>query len=153
MQVTYKCKTCENLISNEDSRNIMYEDLTGLSISEIISSTERKLSDFFEKCTRCNKKTVHEQFEKLLMLPEVLIVSLKRFRKSKSNRTIGKNCSEIEPSEILTIDETAYSLNAVVTHYGKKTNEGHYTTTLLRNGQWIDCNDEKIRLSISIPKM
>ena len=83
MQVTYKCKTCENLISNEDSRNILYEDLSGLSVSEIISSGERKLPDFFEKCTRCKIKTVHEQYEKLLMLPEVLIVCLKRFKKTK----------------------------------------------------------------------
>ena len=82
------------MISNEDSRNIMHEDLIGLSVSEIISSTERKGS-FFEKCTHCNKKTVHEQFEKLLMLPEVLIVSLKSLKNPIQIESLAKTVQKL----------------------------------------------------------
>ena len=41
VQITYKCKSCENVINTEDRRNVLYEDLTGSSMAEIISNTER----------------------------------------------------------------------------------------------------------------
>merc|ERR1712079_601450 len=83
----------------------------------------------------------------------VLIVNLERFQKSRSGRTTSKNCKNIEPSVILTIDGTVYSLNAVITHYGRHAQEGHYVSTLHRNGHWIDCNDEAVKLTNDVPKM
>ena len=35
----------------------------------------------------------------------------------------------IEPSDILKIEETLYLLNAVVTHYGSTARKGHYIAT------------------------
>ena len=112
VHVTYKCTKCEKVSSSDDERNILYEDLTGFSIADIISTINRTFPNFFDDCTHCKSKTVHEHNEKLLMLPEVLIVNLKRFKRSTSNRIIGKNSMEIDPSILLQLEETAYSLNA-----------------------------------------
>ena len=87
------------------------------------------------------------------MLPEVLIVKLQRYQKNQFNRIISKNCTDIDPSVILQLDQTDYMLNAVVTHYGRHTNEGHYITTLYQDGQWIDCNDEVVRPTNDVPEM
>ena len=32
-------------------------------------------------------------------------------------------------------------------------NVGHYTATLYKNNQWIECSDENVRLTNDIPKM
>ena len=153
VHVTYKCKSCENVINTEDTRNVLYEDLTESSIAEIFSNTERTFPNFKEKCTLCKTKTIHEHHEKILMLPEVLIVKLQRYQKNKFNRIINKNCMDIDPSIILQLNEADYMLNAVVTHYGETTHKGHYIATLYRNGQMIDCNDEVVRPTNKIPKM
>ena len=153
VHITYKCKRCRNLINTEDTRNILYEDLSGSSIADIFSSTERTFPNFQEKCTHCKVKTIHEHYEKILMLPDVLIVKLQRYQKNRFNRIINKNCMDIQPSIILTLLDTDYMLNAVVTHYGRTTHEGHYITTLYRDGQWIDCNDEVVRPTNNVPEM
>lgn len=38
-------------------------------------------------------------------------------------------------------------------HYGETTHKGHYITTLYRDGQWIDCNDEIVGVTNDVPKM
>ena len=58
------------------------------------------------------------------MLPDVLIVSIERFKNTSS-----KNCMNIEPSDILKIEETLYSFNTVVTHYGSTARKGNYIAT------------------------
>ena len=60
------------------------------------------------------------------------------------DRIINKNCMDVDPSIILTLDETDYMLNSVVSHYGRTTHEGHYITTLYRDGQWIEIDDHSV---------
>ena len=152
VHVTFKCTKCEKVSRSDDERNILYEDFTGSSIANVISGTDRTFPNFFDDCFECKMKTVHEHNEKMLMLPEVMIVNLKRFKRSRSNRVIGKNSMEIEPSIILHLEETFYSLNAVVSHFGTRTDNGHYIATLQRDG-WIDCNDTVVLPANGSPKM
>ena len=79
VHIIYKCKSCKNVTNTEDTRNVLYEDLTGSSIVEIVSNTERTYPDFMDKCTHCGKETIQEHHEKILMLPEVLILKLQRY--------------------------------------------------------------------------
>ena len=111
------------------------------------------LPNFQETCTNCGSKTFQEHHEKILMLPQVMIVKLQRYEKNRFNRIIKKNCMDVEPSIILPLLESEYMLNAVVTHYGETTKKGHYITTLYRNGQWIDCNDEVVTPTNNVPNM
>ena len=94
--------------------------------TEIIPSIEKPWPDFKTNCIVCKAETWHDKYEKILILPKVLIVNLQRFKRGRSNRIIGKNCMNVDPSIILTLDESLYSLNAVVTHYGRTTNEGEH---------------------------
>jgi len=126
VQITRICKICKKVTSSEDERNILYENLDGDSITEIIPSIEKPWPDFKTNCIVCKAETWHDKYEKILILPKVLIVNLQRFKRGRSNRIIGKNCMNVDPSIILTLDETLYSLNAVVTHYGRTTNEGEH---------------------------
>ena len=87
------------------------------------------------------------------MLPDVLIVNIDRFRNPRSTRNGSKNCVNIEPSVILSINETIYSLNAVVTHYGANPRKGHYIATLHKNGHWIDCNYVVVKPANNDPRM
>ena len=59
----------------------------------------------------------------------------------------------VDPSIILQLDQTDHMLNAVVTHYSETTHKGHYITTLFRNEQWIDCNDEVVSATNKVPEM
>ena len=76
----------------------------------------------------CEAETTHEKQEKILCLPDILIVNLQRFKRSKSNRIIGKDCMHIDPSIILNLEQTSYFLNAVVTHDGLTTSQGWHVT-------------------------
>ena len=82
--VTYKCTVCSNAINQYDRRFILYEDLGGNSMTEIISGTEKSLPTLLVQCPKCKIKTNHEHHEKLIELPEVLIVNLQRFERSKT---------------------------------------------------------------------
>ena len=49
VRITYKCKTCGNVINTEDRRNVLYENLTGFSMAQIFSNTERIFPNFRDK--------------------------------------------------------------------------------------------------------
>ena len=126
VQITRICKICKKATSSEDERSILYENLDGDFMNEIISSIEKTWPVFKTNCIFCKAETLHDKYEKILILPKILIVNLQRFKRSRSNKIIGKNCMNVEPSIILTLEESLYSLNAVVTHYGKTTDEGQH---------------------------
>ena len=69
-----ECKSCGNIIREESTRYIAFENPVGSSMAEIFSNTERILPGFLSNCATCTKMTYHERTEELLMLPDVLIV-------------------------------------------------------------------------------
>ena len=150
VRMNITCQICKETSSTDDKRNILYETLSENSIAKIIPGIERTFPTFLAKCTKCKTKTNHERYEKLLMLPDVLVVNLQRFQKNRYNRFISKNCQDLDPSIILTLDESLYSLNTVITHYGK-VNKGHYISTLYRDGQWIECDDSSVETKNTVP--
>ena len=104
LHVKYTCKRCGNETDQQEEMNTLYESLNGDSIAEILSSTERKDYYFFKSCEPCATETCHVKIEKLLILPDVLIINLKRFNQTAG--IITKDCKDIEPSSLLQIDET-----------------------------------------------
>jgi ubiquitin carboxyl-terminal hydrolase 5/13 len=44
-----------------------------------------------------------------------------------------------------------YSLYAIISHIGKNTEHGHYVCHILKDGNWILFNDEKVGKSIKPP--
>ena len=154
VSVTYKCTICKKITTDRENRNILYESITGTTLREIIgSSTERSLEIFQKDCTYCKTETDHEHYENMIMLPDLLLINLQRFKTGKSKRVIlDKNCTDVMPSDFLNLGGTVYSLNAVITHFGKEPHKGHYIATLHRNGNWIDCNDDVVRPANGTPR-
>ncbi|OQR79005.1 ubiquitin carboxyl-terminal hydrolase 5-like [Tropilaelaps mercedesae] len=58
-----------------------------------------------------------------------------------------------DPRERLITDGSGrYRLVAFVTHMGSNTSSGHYVCHLLKDGEWVICNDDKIARSEKPPK-
>ena len=151
VDTTYQCRSCGTSSTIVDNMNVRYENIHGNSIYEILTN-EENVSPILKRCDHCQKDTSHAEVESFYELPDVLVISLQRWR--QDGETITKDCREVEPSVLLQFDDAAYSLNAVVTHFGSHVYEGHYITSLYRNNRWIHCNDEKIsRPCNDVPKM
>ena len=87
-------------------------------------------------CEKCKKNTISLKKVSLNILPETLIVVLKRY-----SCTGTKILSEIEYPEKLSIKESSssviknYQLNCIVNHVGNLF-DGHYTTSTLIKNNW-----------------
>lgn len=144
--LSYKCP-CGFITSKEENRNILFADLNGDSLAEVTSKAVSIKNSFWRNCDNCNKNTKHETEEKILFLPKVLIITIKRFIVTSHNRPVRKNCMQIDPSSIVycdEIDEAVYTTKAVIEHHGKHRHTGHYTATLQTTNGWIICNDKNL---------
>jgi ubiquitin C-terminal hydrolase len=95
-------------------------------------------------CNTCNDLTQYEKKINLSILPEVLIIVLKRYTsvgaKIESDVHFG---SEIKVRQ--THDDTVkeYKLKSVINHFGNLLN-GHYTNFLHEN-MWLFIDDERVK--------
>ena len=124
MHIIDKCNRCDIVSETDDKRNILYESVDGNSVAEIISTTDKKHNSFVKLCSKCQINTNHERYEKIVTQPNVLIINIKRFKRNKYNRIIGKNSIEINPSIVLKLDQVVYSLKGVVSHIGTQIHKG-----------------------------
>ena len=98
--------------------------------------------DYALTCYFCERSQYHEKTEKIMVLPEVLIVYLKRFPRSLYGRSTRKNDTPVDPPNILSLsDQTDYFLRSIITHHGQQVNNGHVTVTLNTSQGLILCND------------
>ena len=124
---SFQCIKCKTITNNIDEMNVRYENLHYKSIQRILTTYEN-LPLIEKNCNHCQKDTNHAKKKTDFLLPNVLIVSLKRF--VQIGDKIDKNCSEVWPSPILELGDEIYLLNAVIIHFGRTVDEGHYLTTL-----------------------
>ena len=106
--------------------NVRYENIHGNSIYEILTN-EENVSPILKRCDHCQRDMSHAEVDSFYELPDVLVISLQRWR--QDGETITKDCREVEPSTLLQFDDAAYSLNAVVTHFGRHVYEGNIDFT------------------------
>ncbi|XP_035533158.1 ubl carboxyl-terminal hydrolase 18 [Morone saxatilis] len=139
-----------------------------LHIKEDHNSLEGCMTSFFEHqelsginccfCEQCGKKTPSKQGVKLLSLPQILCVHLKRFRNS-NGYTRKLDCSVTFPEnfdfsdiakEAFSTDfaqnDCKYTLHAVVVHSGYAMC-GHYTAYVRHrvNQRWYYANDSHVK--------
>ncbi|XP_036977961.1 ubl carboxyl-terminal hydrolase 18 [Acanthopagrus latus] len=139
-----------------------------LHVQEDDNSLEGCMSSFFEHqelrginsiyCVQCEMKTPSKQGVKLLLLPPILCVSLKRFRNGRSGtRKLDCQVTFPENLDFSGIDQEAftsgfaqndykYTLHAVVVHSGYATC-GHYTAYVRHriNQSWYYADDSHVR--------
>nr|CDS27414.1 ubiquitin carboxyl terminal hydrolase 4 [Hymenolepis microstoma] len=113
--------------------------------------TENKSKDECITCERCNKRQCFSKSTAICVLPDVLLITLKRFqatkcgwRKLTTMTDFPLSALDMRPylSKEVNIRETIYDLYAVVNHIGTL-NEGHYYAHIKResDGHWFRVND------------
>ena len=149
---TLECKTpnCheksynDNVVSCGLRENVQKER----SISGIISSN--RVTTVNSNCNRCTRNTDKTQTESFISLPEILMVTVKRFVQSELDKPgeYTKNNDNITPDREIILNNTKYILRSVIVHSGDRKDSGHYTASCIKgNGTWIECDDLNIRSS------
>jgi ubiquitin carboxyl-terminal hydrolase 8 len=140
-------------------RNPELKDCFDTSSNDEILTDDNKVF-----CEKCKKKVTVRKRMIIHEVPEVLIISFKRFNfNNKSNnhmkysaysssrslsKTVGvtsatKNNTSIKIYSHIELENKKLKLIATVNHYGGLEG-GHYTANVLRNGQWYVANDSSI---------
>lgn len=113
-------------------------------------STDELKGDNMYSCEKCNKLRNGIKFSKVLQLPEILCIHLKRFRhemtcSSKISFVVSFPLSDLEMKPYLHNDciskVTNYELFSVICHHGTA-GGGHYISFALNNGQWYEFDDQ-----------
>lgn len=115
-------------------------------------STDELKGDNMYSCEKCNKLRNGIKFSKVLLLPEVLCIHLKRFRhelmfSSKISLAVSFPLSGLEMKPYLHSDcvskVTSYELFSVICHHGTA-GGGHYISYALNSGQWYEFDDQYV---------
>ena len=157
-KTTIKCCRCKTI-------KYIFEEFNSINLN--IPLREQRLVDLFKDylkketnddddnlyyCEKCKTNTISLKKVSLNILPETLIVVLKRY-----SCTGTKILSEIEYPEKLSIKESSssviknYQLNCIVNHVGNLF-DGHYTTSTLIKNNWYYFDDDSIYLNNSLNK-
>uniref|UniRef100_A0A6C0CFW1 USP domain-containing protein n=1 Tax=viral metagenome TaxID=1070528 RepID=A0A6C0CFW1_9ZZZZ len=101
---------------------------------------------------RCvNTKGLSLSEKKIITFPEVLIISLKRFKYNTATQTSEKITKNLTLSSNININGLIYNLQAVVYHQGSTINSGHYIAECLVDGQWINYDDDIVTPAVGEP--
>ncbi|CAG9834253.1 unnamed protein product [Diabrotica balteata] len=115
-------------------------------------STDELKGDNMYSCEKCNKLRNGIKFSKVLQLPEVLCIHLKRFRhelmfSSKISSVVSFPLKGLEMRPYLHTDcvskVSSYELFSVICHHGTA-GGGHYTCFALNCGQWYEFDDQYV---------
>ncbi|EFA07675.2 ubiquitin carboxyl-terminal hydrolase 20 [Tribolium castaneum] len=115
-------------------------------------STDELKGDNMYSCEKCNKLRNGIKFSKVLQLPEVLCIHLKRFRhelmfSSKISSAVSFPLKGLDMRPYLHTDciskVTTYELFSVICHYGTA-GGGHYICYALNGGQWYEFDDQYV---------
>ncbi|KAK5648711.1 hypothetical protein RI129_003603 [Pyrocoelia pectoralis] len=113
-------------------------------------STDELKGDNMYSCERCNKLRNGIKFSKVLQLPEILCIHLKRFRhelmfSSKISSFVSFPLKGLDVRPYLHADcvsnVTTYDLFSVICHHGTA-GGGHYTCYSLNCNQWYEFDDQ-----------
>lgn len=101
-------------------------------------------------CEKCNRKGRASQQLTFYNLPEILVITLKRFRSSLhlsekvTSHVAFQPELDLSPFMCRSTQGAKYILKAVVNHTGTL-NAGHYTADVRdESGKWSHCSDERV---------
>jgi ubiquitin C-terminal hydrolase len=135
-----------------------------VEIGEINKSLASCIKDYLKEesnvenytCEECSSTSGTKKLS-LYITPDLLIISLKRFKFNPDTRQIRKLCTAIKFPEILDLCETVtgpnknqstYSLYAISNHLGDSIQFGHYITHCRhpKKDAWFVLNDSDVSL-------
>lgn len=130
-------------ISSESIRSVG-DALDALTASEVISGYRPTKHSPPQEATKS---------ERILKLPNVLILHLMRFQFSGSSSKLNKFVAfdkklVVRPSWLAsgcTQRNSVYKLVATISHHGKAISSGHFTADVLQSsGKWLRCDDDNL---------
>jgi len=130
-------------ILSESIRSVA-DALDALTASEVISGYRPSKDARPQEATKS---------ERILRLPNVLILHLMRFQYSGSSSKLNKFVAyeqklAVRPSWLdpgCSQRNSVYKLVATVSHHGKAISSGHFTADVLQpNGDWLRCDDDNL---------
>ena len=154
MQYQYEliCNKCRNSVCNMvpiDKYILPLEKKSvPVTLDQCFKNFEKPDINVGYLCVNCNCSK-HEEFSKLIMVGDVLLIQLKRFEYSGGrNPKPRKITTKISLPQIINILENDFNLIGVVNHHGKKDKpyEGHYTADVYNYTDkiWLNANDEYV---------
>ena len=110
-------------------------------------------------CDYCNMQNIFEWDTCLRQLPELLVITIKRFKYNKVTKRIKRRAFRVGFPQVLDMQPycnscllgTApllYDLVAVLHHNGTA-KQGHYTADAVRGGVWVNFNDHQTNFNVS----
>jgi len=153
VQVCLQCKSCGYSRSKEEMYRYLSIDI-GHDVKPAVDSCLAKFfapEDREVNCEKCQEGKVATQTMKILSVPKVILLHLKRFMvvekpggaEETTELVIKKNKVPVELTTDLSVDKLCnqssdkvpmddYRLKSIVHHIGNTANSGHYTTDALR---------------------
>jgi ubiquitin C-terminal hydrolase len=148
-KLSIMCQHCKNVSHSFESFNTINlipeksKSVSDLLIDYFANVTHSDPSNLYF-CDKCNSKQISKHKQGLHILPNTLIIVLKRYTSSGTkikNEIILDKCLNIKDKSI-----KKYSLVGVVNHQGNLFN-GHYNADILINESWYHFDDENISVT------
>ncbi|PLB45365.1 cysteine proteinase [Aspergillus steynii IBT 23096] len=168
LDVAFECKTCGKATPGPPYKEFLCaasfpEDLKvgdAVSIEELLSGCYSG-STVDRDCEHCERKTEHLRTDKVVQVPEVLLVHLNRIggpggEKSFNNVSLGDQVVLPESLRrgLADKDDICYELYTIIFHEGDTIESGHYTAAVKApTGRWMLINDEQVESVQSLKKL
>ena len=143
----------------------------GSSIQAIVEQRATWTSPSDSHCEQCQAAATQEQRWEYISTGSLLIFTLKRYKQESTSRNLKRykrdatssirSCEAmqnipkirtvVEPSEVLDLLDTTWTLHAVIVHRGPSCDDGHYVCYVRRETLWKLFDDDKTHLSDSLP--
>lgn len=146
-----KCEHCLNKSVSFEPFNVLQLDM-----EQNLNNLEEILKNYFKegsvdyKCDECEKNGIAKKTLIIHMLPEKLIIQLKRFivrgrHSRKNNSNINFPIDNLVLNEVIKDKDVEYELYSVVNHIGD-VGGGHYTNYSKNqiNKEWYEFNDSSV---------
>jgi len=135
------CDECETIVLNRETISSIELPITSVQIEQCIEnflSTE-KMKDV--KCEKCAKRTSQKRTFEFAKLPNVMVITLKRFEYNRQTRKISKIDTDVVFPKRLEFGQQEYKLCSFVNHTGSFGGGHYYTYAETGENEWTEFND------------
>ena len=153
------CGNCKKIHHNFETFRVL-----DIEIPDDEATVDACISKYFEKtiinddddegdrwvCDKCNTSAKSMKTCKLVKLPDMLVISIKRFKYNERSGRFLKNNASVKVAEVLDIDEysvcnePSYKLMSFANHMGNM-HAGHYTASCRYDeDSWYKIDDEAV---------
>jgi len=138
------CKNCKNTSKTQYTYfdiNLQIPEKSNITLKDCFEEEFIKIDRLDDDnkyyCNTCQTKTVANKKIEIDLVPDILVISLKRFKNN------DKITSPVKIHHNINLENKKLELVSTINHYGG-CNGGHYTANVKKNGLWYNANDSNI---------